>query len=234
MKINKLFLVLCIGLLAFASCKKDDPKPQEDNTKVILAKRTASGDIVSLVDCEKVMEQMKKDNATKDLTDNYIVESVQVIDKMDDKPFCFVISLLDVENETTIRLAYIGDFVEEEENFIYAAEEFARGNYKVIEPYGEEYDPEAEGEEFNFVDHRLVNGSKQDGSGTMTGFWVKCESRGCSNASCMPNYFKCTACQSSNVDDPGVCHRTWQGWGTTTIITVGAGIIGAIIRAFTS
>ena len=147
MKINKLFLVLCIGLLAFASCKKEDPKPQDNNNKVALAMRSSSGDIVSLVDCEEVMEQMRKDNATKDLTENYIVESVQVIDKTDDKPFCFVISLLDVENETTIRLSYIGDFVEEEDNIIYAAEEFAKGNYKIIEPYGEEYDPEAEGDE---------------------------------------------------------------------------------------
>lgn len=230
MKINKLFLVLCIGLLAFASCKKEDPKPQDNNNKVALAMRSSSGDIVSLVDCEKVMEEMKKDNATKDLTENYIVESVQVIDKTDDKPFCFVISMLDVENEKTIRLSYIGNFVEDEDNIIYAAEEFARGNYKIIEPYGEEYDPEAEGEEYTFANHKLVNGSKQDG--VLSGFWVKCESRGCSNASCMPNYFKCTECQSSNADDPGVCQRSFAGWGTLGIISVATAIIPAIIRAF--
>ncbi len=230
MKFNKLFLVLCIGLLAFASCKKEDPKPQDNNNKVALAMRTASGDIVSLVDCEKVMEQMKKDNATKDLTENYIVESVQVIDKTDDKPFCFVISMLDVENEKTIHLSYIGDFVEDEDNIIYAAEEFARGNYKIIEPYGEEYDPEAEGEEYTFANHKLVNGSKEDG--VLSGFWVKCESRGCLNASCVPNYFRCTECQSDNADNPGVCQRSFAGWGTAAIITVGAAIIPAIIRAF--
>lgn len=232
MKINKLFLVLCIGLLAFASCKKEDPKPQDNNNKVALAMRSSSGDIVSLVDCEKVMQQMRNDNATKDLSENYILESVQVIDKTDDKPFCFVISLLDVENETTVRLSYIGDFVEEEDNIIYAAEEFARGNYKIIEPYGEEYDPEAEGDEYTFANHKLVNGSKQDG--VMTGFWVKCESRGCSNASCMPNYFKCTDCQSSSPDDPGVCQRSWAGWGTGMVVSVGAAIVTAVIRALTS
>ena len=215
MKINKLFLVLCISLLAFASCKKEDTKPQDNNNKVALAMRSSSGDIVSLVDCEKLTEEMK---SYKGLEDTFIVESVDILDKTAEDPYCFRINMIDVQNERTVSIGYVGDFVEEVNDIFYAVEDFENGNYKVTEQNGNAY---------RFVNHELA----EPGESRTCGFWIKCEGEGCRNGTCQTHYFRCTECESVNAENPGVCSKAGLGWGSTLIVTFGAQIVAAIIRA---
>ena len=217
MKINKLFLVLCIGLLAFASCKKEDIKPQDNSNRVALAKRTTSGDIVSLVNCEKLTEQIK---TYKGYEDTFIVESVDILDKTTEDPYCFRINLIDVQNERTVSIGYVGDFVEEVDDIFYAVEDFENGNYKVTEQNGTEY---------RFVDHRLT----EPGESRTCGFWIKCEGEGCRNGTCQTHYFRCTECESLDANNPGACLKAGLGWGSEVIISVGSAIVMAIVRALT-
>ena len=101
MKVKHLFLALVIGILAFASCKKQEAEIQPTyGDRSPLAMRTASGEIVSLVDCEKLTTQL---NSSKD-GENYVVESVEIVDKTDSEPYYFIINLIDVENEKSERL----------------------------------------------------------------------------------------------------------------------------------
>ena len=130
MKVKHLFLALVIGTLAFASCKKQEAEIQPTyGDRPPLAMRTASGEIVSLVDCEKLTTQL---NSSKD-GENYVVESVEIVDKTDSEPYYFIINLIDVENEKSISCAYIGDYVEELSNVFYAVQDFHDGNYRITD-----------------------------------------------------------------------------------------------------
>ena len=214
---KKLFFALVISCLAFASCKKENAEIQPTTgDRTPLAMRTASGDIVSLVDCEKATARM---NNTKN-ADRYIVESVEVIDKTDDEPYYFIINLIDVETEKSISCAYIGDYVEELSNYFYAVEDFHNGNYRVVD-----YQT---GQECKFVNHNFVEPNDPTPCYT-NGFWISCEGEGCMNGTCRPRWFRCPGCESVNPNNPGVCSMSGLGWGTNLIITVGTSILGAIL-----
>lgn len=220
---KKLFLALAVCLLAFASCKKQEAEIQPaTGDRNAIAMRTASGDIVSLVDCEKLTAQL---NTSKD-GENYIVESVEVIDKTLDpntgelQPYYFIINLIDVENEKSISCAYIGDYVEELSNYFYAVQDFQDGNYRIADPQS--------GEERKFVNHYMVEPNDPTPCYT-SGFWISCEGEGCRNGTCRPNYFTCPDCESLNPENPGACTFSGLGWGSGLIITVVTSVIRALL-----
>ena len=216
MKIKNLFLALVIGTLAFASCKKQEAEIQPTpGNRTPLAMRTASGEIVSLVDCEKLTAQL---NTSKD-GENYIVESVEVIDKTDEQPYYFIVNLIDVEREKSISCAYIGDYVEELSNYFYAVEDFHNGNYRIADPQS--------GQECKFVNHNMVEPNDPTPCYT-SGFWISCEGEGCKNGTCRPNYFTCPDCESLDQGNPGSCTFSGLGWGSGLII----GLLSSLIRAF--
>lgn len=214
---KKLFLMLAVCLLAFASCKKQEAEIQPTpGDRTPLAMRTASGDIVSLVDCEKLTAQL---NASKD-GENYIVESVEVIDKTDEQPYYFIINLIDVEREKSISCAYIGDYVEEISNCFYAVQGFHDGNYRIADPQS--------GEERKFVNHNMVDPNDPTPCYT-SGFWISCEGEGCKNGTCRPNYFTCPDCESLDANNPGACTFCGLGWGSNMIIGLLGSIVGWIL-----
>ena len=216
---KKLFFALVIGCLAFASCKKQDAEIQPNTgDRNPIAMRTASGDIVSLVDCEKLTARL---NSSKD-GENYIVESVEVIDKTDNQPYYFIINLIDVEREKSISCAYIGDYVEELSNVFYAVEDFAAGNYKITDC--------KTGQQGKFVNHSLVEPNDPTPC-TTSGFWISCEGEGCKNGTCRPHYFTCPDCEESpnNQNGPATCTMSGLGWGSSFLIGVLGSILGAIL-----
>lgn len=215
MKVKHLFLALVIGTLAFASCKKQEAEIQPTSgDRTPLAMRTTSGEIVSLVDCEKLTTQL---NTSKD-GENYIVESVEVVDKTDSEPYYFIVNLIDVEREKSISCAYIGDYVEEVSNIFYAVEDFEQGNYRVTDYQTNQ--------EFKFVNHNNVEPNDPTPCYT-SGFWISCEGEGCKNGTCRPNYFTCPDCESLDQGNPGACTFSGLGWGSSLII----GFLGSLIRA---
>lgn len=218
MKIKHLYLALLVFGLAFVSCKKDENKPTQQNDRKPLAVRTASGDIMSLVDAEKLTARL---NASKD-GENYIVESVEIVDKSDEEPYYFIINLLDIENEKSISCAYIGDYVEELSNVFYAVEDFEKGNYRVTDC--------KTGQECKFVNHTLVEPGEPTPCYT-SGFWIKCEGEGCRNGTCKPRFFRCPDCDPYPVDpdNPPVCQMAGLGWGATLGVTLIPAIIGWIL-----
>ena len=216
MKVKHLFLALVIGTLAFASCKKQEAEIQPTSgDRNAIAMRTASGEIVSLVDCEKLTTQL---NTSKD-GENYIVESVEVVDKTDSEPYYFIVNLIDVEREKSISCAYIGDYVEELSNYFYAVEDFHNGNYRIADPQS--------GQECKFVNHNMVEPNDPTPCYT-SGFWISCEGEGCKNGTCRPNYFTCPDCESLDQGNPGSCTFSGLGWGSGLII----GLLSSLIRAF--
>ncbi|MBO4532024.1 MAG: hypothetical protein J5767_15445 [Paludibacteraceae bacterium] len=215
MKVKHLFLALVIGTLAFASCKKQEAEIQPTSgDRTPLAMRTTSGEIVSLVDCEKLTTQL---NTSKD-GENYIVESVEVVDKTDSEPYYFIVNLIDVEREKSISCAYIGDYVEEVSNIFYAVEDFEQGNYRVTDYQTNQ--------EFKFVNHNNVEPNDPTPCYT-SGFWISCEGEGCKNGTCKPHYFHCPDCESLDANNPGACTFSGLGWGSSLII----GFLGSLIRA---
>lgn len=219
MKIKHLFLALVIGTLAFTSCKKEDPKPQDNNNnRVALAMRSSSGEIVSLVDCEKLTEEMK---ACRGFEDAFIVESVDVLDKTDEYPYCFRIHLIDVQNERTVSLGYIGDFVEEDDNVFYATRGLENGNYSITDP---------DGEQFKVKNHVMVDPSEPTEMESVQGFWISCTGDNCRTSTCQTNYFKCTECESTNSEQPAVCFKSGLGWGSMALIGFGTTLISNLIR----
>lgn len=219
MKIKHLFLALVIGTLAFASCKKQET-PSANNDRTPLAMRTASGDIVSLVDCEKLTKQLQ---AQKNENNRFVIESVFIKDKTDDQPYYFVVKLLDIQTEATISCAYVGDFVEEDSNVFYAVKDFEDGNYKVTDPNGDE---------FKFKNHNLVEPNDPEPEmEPIHGFWIACEGRGCTNQSCVPNYFRCTECVDLEPDtNPGLCQKAGLGWGSGALVGLLSGALGWILK----
>lgn len=214
MKIKHLFFALVACSLAFVSCKKDEEKPQNNDNRTPLAMRTASNDIVSLVDCEKLTAQL---NTSKDYADKFIVESVEIIDRTSEEPYYFLINLIDVENEKSISCAYIGEFVEEESNIFYAVKDFEDGNYSVTDP---------EGQQYKFQNHNLVG----PGMCYTSGFWIKCEGEGCKNGTCKPHYFRCPDCESLDENNPGACSMAGLGWGASAILTLGGSLLTGLLH----
>lgn len=219
MKVKHLFLALVIGTLAFASCKKQEAEIQPTyGDRPPLAMRTASGEIVSLVDCEKLTTQL---NSSKD-GENYVVESIEIVDKTDSEPYYFIINLIDVENEKSISCAYIGDYVEELSNVFYAVQDFHDGNYRITDC--------KTGQQGKFVNHNMVEPNDPTPC-TTSGFWISCEGEGCKNGTCKPHYFTCTDCEESpsNQNGPATCTMSGLGWGSTLIIGILSSILGAIL-----
>ena len=216
MKIKHLFFVLVACSLAFVSCKKDENKPQNNDKRTPLAMRTASGDIVSLVDCEKLTAQMK---TSKDYADNFVVESVEIIDKTSEEPYYFLINLIDVESGKSISSAYIGEFVEEESNIFYAVKDFEDGNYGLTDKDGQQY---------KFENHNLV----EPGPCMTHGFWINCEGEGCKYGTCRPKHFHCKPCEDAhnNPDNPAYCGFSGLGWGTDMLL----GFIPSLIHTIFS
>lgn len=220
MKIKHLFLALVIGTLAFASCKKQET-PSANNDRTPLAMRTASGDIVSLVDSEKLTAQLQASQASKGDADRYVVESVQVVDRTDEEPYYFIINLIDVEEEKTISCAYIGDFVEEEQNIFYATQGFEEGNYRITD---------RDGQQFKFKNHDLTTPNDPAPCYT-SGVFISCEGEGCANGTCRPRWFHCPPCTESPSNQNGEpsCTFSGLGWGSTLGLSI---IVPIIINLF--
>lgn len=220
MKVKHLFFALVAVSLAFASCKKQETPSSTTlpDGRTPIAMRTASGDIVSLVDSEKLTAQL---NAKKD-GENYIVESVEIVDKTDSEPYYFIVNLIDVEREKSISCAYIGDYVEELSNIFYAVEDVENGNYRITDY--------KTGQECKFVNHNLVEPNDPTPCHT-SGFWISCEGEGCKNGTCKPHYFRCNECEPWPVDpnNPPSCTMSGLGWGSSLIVSVVGGVIGALV-----
>ena len=207
-------MVAAIVAVVLVGCSKEkELTPQQDNRKPI-AMRTTSGEIVSLVDCEKLTAQL---GASKEYTDKYIVESVEVIDQTTEEPYYFIINLIDVENEKSHSIAYIGDFVEEISNTFYATKDFADGNYGFTDHNGDKH---------QFVNHNPVD---PDPNCTLPGFWIDCTGEGCKNGTCKPKHFHCESCESLDENNPGVCSFSGLGWGTGIIITIATKVVPKIL-----
>lgn len=222
MKIKHLFLAFVIGTLALASCKKQET-PSANSDRTPLAMRTASGDIVSLVDSEKLTAQLQASQASKGDADRYVVESVQVVDRTEEEPYYFIINLIDVEEEKTISCAYIGDFVEEEQNIFYATRGFEQGNYRLTD---------RNGEQFKFVNHNMVDpNDPTPETGAVPGFFISCTGEGCANGTCRPRWFRCPPCTESpgNSNGEPACFFSGLGWGSSLGLSI---LVPTIISIF--
>lgn len=228
MKINKLFLVLCVGLLAFASCKKEPAatvQPQTTNERNALAVRGNDGKLVNTMTPEEVQARIDECLATKD--NNYVFESYKITEATAENGSILTISFYDVNAEESYNISFAGDFLEEISNTVYAKQSIVDGNF-CMKLDDNTFAIIQNGEVVNITDDPTEMGPFLD---WIAGWFVRCQSINCNAGTCEATWqgihAVCSECAMSN-PEAGFAQCTassgnfWAAVGTA--ITLGATI----------
>ncbi len=199
-------VALIVAIVCVGCSKEKEPTPQQGNRKPI-AMRTTSGEIVSLVDIDKIAEAM---SCSKDL-DNIVIESIEVQDRTDTEPYYLIVNFIDVDNEAAYSTAFEGDYIEEITNYFYETEEFSKGNFGIVDRNGLKY----KFENFNFVEPEPDYDPK--------GMWVTCIRTNCKEGTCKAHHFQCTDCDPNNPKITPTCSPT-DGWFIIALRIIEVGV----------
>ena len=129
MKFKQLFFMLLFGAFAFVSCEKQETEKRSDlKNRVALAKRNDAGQIVNLLNVEDIQ---KKINTIVSKDEQYVIESYEITAATEDNPYILTISYFDLSENKAYNVGFIGDYLEEIANVIYAKENVVEGNYDI-------------------------------------------------------------------------------------------------------